>query len=60
MMDKIISLPYKGLLLLIALCTLSACQRTYEPLPRDERQINPEAGGRLQMNQHEIQVRAND
>ena len=59
-MDKIISLPYKGLLLLIALCTLSACQRTYEPLPRDERQINPEAGGRLQMNQHEIQVRAND
>ena len=60
MMDKIISLPYKGLLLLIALCTLSACQRTYEPLPRDERQISPEAGGRLQMNQHEIQVRAND
>ena len=43
MMDKIISLPYKGLLLLIALCTLSACQRTYEPLPRDERQINPDA-----------------
>ena len=60
MMDKIISLPYKGLLLLIALCTLSACQRTYEPLPRDERQISPEAGGRLQMNQHEIQVRAID
>ena len=60
MMDKIISLPAKGLLLLIALCSLSACQRTYEPLPRDERQISPEAGGRLQMNQHEIQVRAND
>ena len=60
MMDKIINRYASYLLLLGALLCLSACHRSYEPLPRDERQISPEAGGRLHMNQAEIQSRAND
>ena len=59
MMDKIINRYASYLLLLGALLCLSACHRSYEPLPRDERQISPEAGGRLHMNQAEIQSRAN-
>ena len=59
-MDKIINRYASYLLLLGALFCLSACHRSYEPLPRDERQISPEAGGRLHMNQAEIQSRAND
>lgn len=58
-MDKIINRYASYLLLLGALLCLSACHRSYEPLPRDERQISPEAGGRLHMNQAEIQSRAN-
>ncbi len=58
-MDKIINRYASYLLLLGALFCLSACHRSYEPLPRDERQISPEAGGRLHMNQAEIQSRAN-
>ena len=59
MMDKIINRYASYLLLLGALFGLSACHRSYEPLPRDERQISPEAGGRLHMNQAEIQSSAN-
>ena len=59
MMDKIINRYASYLLLLGSLFCLSACHRSYEPLPRDERQISPEAGGRLHMNQAEIQSRAN-
>lgn len=59
MMDKIINRYASYLLLLGALFCVSACHRSYEPLPRDERQISPEAGGRLHMNQAEIQSRAN-
>ena len=59
MMDKIINRYASYLLLLGALFYLSACHRSYEPLPHDERQISPEAGGRLHMNQAEIQSRAN-
>ena len=59
MMDKIINRYASYLRLLGALLCLSACHRSYEPLPRDERQISPEAGGRLHMNQAEIQSRAN-
>ena len=58
MMDKIINRYASYLLLLGALFCLPACHRSYEPLPRDERQISPEAGGRLHMNQAEIQSRA--
>ena len=58
-MDKIINRYASYLLLLGALLCLSACHRSYEPLPRDERQISPEAGGRLHMDQAEIQSRAN-
>ena len=58
-MDKIINRYASYLLLLGALLCLSTCHRSYEPLPRDERQISPEAGGRLHMNQAEIQSRAN-
>ena len=58
-MDKIINRYASYLLLLGSLFCLSACHRSYEPLPRDERQISPEAGGRLHMNQAEIQSRAN-
>ena len=58
-MDKISNRYASYLLLLGALFCLSACHRSYEPLPRDERQISPEAGGRLHMNQAEIQSRAN-
>ena len=59
MMDKIINRYASYLLLLGSLFCLSACHRSYEPLPRDERQISPEAGGRLHMDQAEIQSRAN-
>lgn len=59
MMDKISNRYASYLLLLGTLFCLSACHRSYEPLPRDERQISPEAGGRLHMNQAEIQSRAN-
>ncbi len=58
-MDKISNRYASYLLLLGTLFCLSACHRSYEPLPRDERQISPEAGGRLHMNQAEIQSRAN-
>lgn len=58
-MDKIINRYASYLLLLGSLFCLSACHRSYEPLPRDERQISPEAGGRLHMDQAEIQSRAN-
>ena len=45
-------------ILTTTLLGLTACQRVYEPLPKGDRPITPEAGERLHMDQGEIERRA--